>query len=484
MTTAVLLCGDGAPSPNGWMPVQASLAPHLCTEPEQIRLLAQGSDRLVLGLCGGRFSLGPVQREARRAGFDPLGVEIVDLDTAAGDTARLTVLLAAAVTRAEAFAGSRPEHAKIELPAQTSRRALLTFSVPEYIAAPAIDHDACAADRGCRACVDVCPQSALTLVGGRVLYDRSVCQPCGRCVTACPTGATENPAATPAQVEAQVRALLDPSVGPPGPRGIVYRCRRSDRAETAPGWFPVTVPCTSMVTAGWLLAPLLLGAGSVAVRPCTSGGCSLRQDDVVLERVAWCRDLLASLALPADLLVTDPDHVVPAPPRPAAAPLDPFGPVGAAGVFLALADVASAAPFLLDRPGSPVGIAEVDPDTCTGCGTCALTCPTGALLVSDDGGRRALSFDPALCVACGACARRCPEAERQAIVVHPVVDIGRLRAGRTVVATSELALCQSCGGTVAPAALLARVTALFDDERLATILTTRCQDCRGLPLGP
>ena len=199
VSTVVLLCSGGVPELNGFSDALAGhVVAHLCQEPERIRDLAAGGDRLVLGLCGTRFSLGAVQREARRAGYDPLGVEIVDLDAAAGDPGRLAVMVGAAVARAVAFAGSGPEHAKLTLAAQTSRRALLTFSLPEYVAAPDVDHDLCAARRGCRACVDVCPQGAISLEGGRITHDRNVCEPCGRCVTACPTGATENPAATPA----------------------------------------------------------------------------------------------------------------------------------------------------------------------------------------------------------------------------------------------------------------------------------------------
>lgn len=483
MTTAVLLCADGAPATNGWTPAGASVVPSLCGRPEQIRDLAAGADRLVLGLCGGRFSLGPVQREARRAGFDPLGVEIVDLDTAGGDGPRLAALVAGAVARAGAFAGSEPEHAKLVFPAQTSRRALLTFALPEYVAAPGIDAGRCAAERGCRACVDVCPTGALTLLNGRVLADRSVCEPCGRCVTACPTGATENPAATASQLEAQVRALLDPAAGPSGPRGIVFRCRRATHVEATAGWYPVTVPCTAMVTSGWLLAPLVMGAGGVAVRPCSDGGCSLRQDDVLVDRLTWCEAFLAAVELPTDLVGTDPNAVPLRAPLPVTALPDPFGPVGAAGVLGALAELTGNTEGELDRRGGPVGVVDVDPAACTGCGTCAATCPTGAVAASDDGGRRTLSFDANLCVACGACARRCPEVAQGAITVRPVVDVARLRAGRTVASTNDLVACRSCGRTVAPTKLLARIAALIGDDHMADALTTRCRDCRGLPVG-
>ncbi|HSJ82625.1 MAG TPA: 4Fe-4S binding protein [Acidimicrobiia bacterium] len=455
----------------------------LCARPEPIRELAAGADRLVLGLCRGRYSVGDVQREVRRAGLDPLGIEIVDLDDAGGESERLELILAAATARAEAFTGSRPEQTKLSFPGHASRRALLTFSIPEYQAAPAIDESRCAAARGCHACVEVCPRGAITLVGGRVRHDRSNCEPCGRCVTACPTGAVENPAATPAQVEAQVPALLDPSIGPTGPRGIVYRCRRSDRAEIAPGWYPVTVPCTGMLAPAWLLAPLLLGAGSVAARPCAAGGCPLAHDDLVLERVQWCREFLAAAGQSPFRIVTNPETGAPLDPVAAAAPLDPFGPLGAAGVLAAVAETTGTDDLLFTHPDSPLGLVEIDPTACTGCATCAAACPTGALVGGDQAGRRSITFDASRCVACGLCMRRCPEVGQGAIQIRPVVDVRRLREGRMRLFGSDLVTCRSCGGPLAPAAMLSRIGGLIDDARIMAVVGGSCSSCRGVPVG-
>jgi ferredoxin len=483
MKTVVLVCADGAPCGDGSSPPRAVVVASLCARPEPIRELAAGADRLVLGLCLGRYSVGDVQREVRRAGLDPLGVEIVDLDDAGGEGDRLELILAAATASAEAFTGSRPEQTKLTFPGHTSRRALLTFSLPEYQAAPAIDESRCAAARGCHACVEVCPRGAITLVGGRVRHDRTNCEPCGRCVTACPTGAVENPAATPAQVEAQVRALLDPSLGPTGPRGIVYRCRRSNRAETAPGWYPVTVPCTGMLPPAWLLAPLLLGAGSVAARPCGAGGCPLAHDDLVLERVKWCREFLAAAGHTLVRIITNPETGPPLDSVAAAAPLDPFGPLGAAGVLVAVAGTTGTDDLLFTHPDSPLGLVEIDPTTCTGCAACADACPTGALVGGDEAGRRSITFDASRCVACGLCVRRCPEVEQGAIEIGPVVDVRRLREGRRRLFESDLVTCRSCGGPLAPASMLARIGGLIDDEQIMAVVGGSCSSCRGVAVG-
>lgn len=480
MTTAVLVCGEGLLGDDSGLPGAVVVA-DLCSQPEPISdLVAAGVDRLVLGLCDGRTSLGHIQREARRVGLDPLGIESVDLEDADGDLARLDLMLAGATARAETFAGSRPQQTKMTFPGQTSRRALLTFSPPEYQPAPAIDESRCAAARGCRACLEVCPRDALTFLGGRVRHDLTKCAPCGRCVTICPTAAVENPAATPQQVEAQMRALLDISHGPAGPRGIVYRCQRSDRAETAPGWYPVTVPCTGMLTPVWLLAPLLLGAGSVAVRHCAVGGCPLKNDDLVVERMAWCQGFLAGIGGSPARLSTDAELDAPLEPLAAMAVSDPFGPLGAASVLIALTDATGANDLQLAQPESPLGLIDIDARSCTGCGTCTTACPTGALLTTDENEGRSITFDAARCVACGLCVSRCPEVERGAISLRSTVDTNRLRQGRMQLLESDLIRCHSCGDSLAPAPLLDRVAELLGDEQMLAALSRSCPDCRSV----
>lgn len=453
------------------------IVPGLCRQPNLIRDLVP-TGALVLALCSASYSLSEIQREARRAGIDPLGMEIVHLDEAAGDRDRLAVMLAGAVARASSFPGSDPDQAKLSFPGAVSRRSLLRFSLPEYHATPSIDNAACVALRGCRSCVEVCPRRAFTVAGNRVTHDRSVCEPCGQCVTACPTGAIQDPVVTSAAIAAQVRALVDGRTGPRGRRGIVFRCRRSTRVETMPGWYPLTVPCTSMVTEAWLLAPLLLGASAVAVRPCADSGCSLTGHDVVSPRVAWCADLIANAGGESDRVTTDPVEPPSRAPLPEADIDDPFAPTAAGGVLLAVVEHAGGdAAFV--HGGGPLGLIEVDAEACTGCGTCAASCPTAALVTTAIDGRTQLSFDATRCVACDTCVKRCPEAASGAITLTRATDVRSLRSGKTVVWSGEVTRCARCGKQIAPTALLARFAARLGDDRLVDALSTKCVECRG-----
>ncbi len=479
--TSILLCGEALPGPNlgeGLSRAGARVVPELCRRPDLIRELAAGSDRLVLGLCRGRYSLGAVQREARRVGLDPLGVEIVDQQAAAGDLDRLEVMVAGAVARATAFAGSRPEHAKLDTPREASRRALLTFSLPEYHGAPAVETARCAAGTGCQACVGVCSRTALSIENGRVVLDRSRCEPCGRCVTACPTGALVDPTCTSAQLEGQVRAILDPDIGPPGWRGITYTCRRAGRAESAEGWYPVVVPCAGMVTTGWLLAPLLMGAAAVGLRPCSEAGCPLRHDALVHQRVDFARTLLAVLGAHAERVTSAPDVPPSMAPLPPGALEDAFGPLGGPRVALALAERFDAENVVIDQPGSPAGLVDIRPEACTGCAMCAERCPTGALAATR-GDRLSITFDSSRCTACAQCLWGCPEADRGAIRLSAAVDFRRLRAGVGELFGDEEVRCAACGKPVAPEAMMARIRELLDDDgALLDVIGRTCIDCR------
>jgi len=46
-----------------------------------------------------------------------------------------------------------------------------------------------AACNSCGKCVEVCPSSAITMVGGKAVIDVAKCTKCGKCAIACPTDA-------------------------------------------------------------------------------------------------------------------------------------------------------------------------------------------------------------------------------------------------------------------------------------------------------
>ena len=228
MTLAVVVCAD---EPR--IDVEDAIAvPGLCASPARLANEGLDADRVVLALHEKRYDLSAVQKALRSIRIDPLGTQILEIP-AASSPSDASLPLAGLRARAAAYGGSEPEHAKPVMPGEFTRRGLFRLPQPVYLAAPKVDHDVCAASNGCRACVEVCPQDAYRWHQGRIHFNKDACEPCGRCVAACPTEAIANPAATPLMLSAQIEALLGQS---DSPTGVRFVCSRADGLDRAAGW--------------------------------------------------------------------------------------------------------------------------------------------------------------------------------------------------------------------------------------------------------
>jgi ferredoxin len=475
MSVMAVACRQQARSGEPQMPAGVVTVPDLCAHPDPLRDFAGSADELVLLVHPEDLELAPLQAAIRKCGFDPFGVPLIDISGAVGDSARLAVMIAGAVARAGAFAGSRPEHARPVMAGTMSRRSLLTIPRPHYVAVPAVALDLCAAGDGCRACVGVCPEGAYRWSGGRIELDKGACVSCGQCVTGCPTGAITNPSVSGTALLAEVSALVATS---PEAVGVIFTCAQSKVPVTDPGWFQVEVPCTGMVPGTWPVASLLLGAGAATIRPCADGGCPLARDDSATSAASFSRSLVEAAGFAADLVPGRPGSVPP-PLFEVPGLVDPFGVHGPAEVALALA--AAGEPFAVAGVASPLGVVEIDPSSCTLCTMCSQSCPTGALAHEYADGRLALSFDASECTGCGQCMPQCPESSRGAITLHRKAETADLSFGRRVVNEAQTVACESCGEPVAPAAMLDRIQSLLGDEHAAATayMKRRCLNCRG-----
>lgn len=484
MTVLVLVCshlGQVEEIPGAAMRCVADL----CLNPASIPVAVEeeGAERIVVTSCP-ETVVADVQAHVLQAGLDPLGLQIQHVPS--GNAARATAMLEAAVARARAFAGSQPEHVK-QRRGEMSRRSFLRGVLSEYEAAPAVQHSQCAVDKGCHACVDVCPQEAIRIENGRIVHDTELCRPCGRCVTACPTGATVNPAFTPEILDAHMRALLCDADGE-AQRGIAFHCSRSHAPawweDWNENWFPVSVPCVSMLAPSWIIAPLLLGAGSVTVLHC-DGDCPGNGSDDAAAAVAASRAVLRAAGLPQDL-VTNAEAVAEPPGSGLGTSVlleGPFRHDAHARIFTALADAAGTE-YRASDPALPVGLI-INTEACTVCGSCAARCPTLALGFSEDGATGArLTFDASLCAACGQCEQSCPERRAGAIAMERTVDVSRLREGRSTLRESEAVPCRRCGRTVGSRAMMDRLGAMLGGENAGIPPWMElCQDCRGVTPG-
>lgn len=287
----------------------------------------------------------------------------------------------------------------------------------------------------CRACVEVCPRGAITLVPGpRVDRD---CDGCARCVDVCPTGALD---LSPAAV-----AVVTGHVGE-----VTVACMR------ATGDANVVVPCLGTVSLRLLLG-LMEGASRVTLRAGTCIGCPQAcqlADPTGVAKVA--RQVAAGLGWAA---------VVDVPPLPPEAPAGPQ--VRRKGLFQALRGAPADAPaegvgpapsraWLRSQLGTAAAVAldgslpaalQVGRVTvggsCDGCPVCSHLCPTGAIRRVTAPGSVTLRHQPADCVACGVCEDRCPKA-----AIQVQVDEGQwasVSEEAVVVAEVTLRRCGVCG---------------------------------------
>lgn len=512
--------------------VHVSIVDEVCRQPRRISAAVRAGKavRLVLGVCQRGYAVAELQAEVRKAGFDPLGVEVVDLGAYAvrvhareEATRKAGVLLAAAVARARAFAGSRPENLKPVLPVAVSRRALLSLSFLEYQAVPAVAVERCRAGDNCRECLGACPHRALRLEDGELRLEKSRCTSCGTCATACPHEAIDLPGWTAGQVEAYVGALLASCPERLVPRALLLVCGHGAaalRALAGEGasypahWLPLEVPSLGMVPPLWLLAFLNLGAARVGVVSCPHA-CGAASAAQIEARVDFCREVLRQAGehpgrvtlLPAEpsallqaLRATAGEALrLPARAETASAPAaagrtstpaplqaaqaapagaNPFAHPSRARVLAALGERLGAASLVVDHPVSPFGLIRVGA-ACTLCGGCAAACGPGALKLEGDG-EASLTFDPALCTACERCLPACPEPD--ALTLHRKTDLTALCRGREVLARGRYVRCEACGGPIAPRAMLERVAALLGGEGAGTvdIVARYCSACRGL----
>jgi Pyruvate/2-oxoacid:ferredoxin oxidoreductase delta subunit len=451
----------------------------LCSDPSSL-IEADVANPEALMLHTGEYDLGFVQGAIRRTGVDPLGVPVITLADMPTES-DLRTLGAGAIARHRAFPGAGPEHAKLHWPTLMSRRRLFALNVPQYIAAPSINPALCSAERGCRLCVESCPTVALLPENGRISYSVESCVACGICTTTCPTGATTNPSVTPQQIFAQITAMVASRTTPTGVR---FRCRESNPSRISDSWFPVEVPCTGMLSIGWLLTPLLLGAASVSADTCTTSGCSRGNDERLSEHSIEAAAICEALGFEGDriglsgaipLLEPISDKLLESVPSTTVADMRDTD------VVLAMASLASVDDITIKTAIGAAGVIAIDDQACTLCEQCAAVCPTGALRAHRTNDAVDITFDTTVCVGCSMCVATCPEKVKNAIVLHRRFDIAELKVGRHTVRTAPTVTCEVCGGPIAPSAMLDRIGSMLGPDHAGTLdlIGRRCIDCRG-----
>jgi ferredoxin len=495
--------------------VRSRIIPDLCHAPDEIRwATANGTRRAVVGVCSSNYAERELHFHARKAGLDPLGIEVVNLGASRaliGDgfaaTEAAFLLLVGSIASAQAYQGSTIESLKPYFPSLsqgTRRRSLFTVPPVQYRAVASIDRQQCAAEAGCNLCVRACPAGALARRGDLIAVDKAQCDGCGLCLAACGRGAIDLPGRSLVQLEARITALLEASDATMRPCRILFQCgpgkgaadgAASEWAGHSPEWLPIEVKCAGILSTGLILQSVGRGA-EVAVDLACDDSCRYGQAEPVRKRIDYCRQLLERLGVSPDRVKLFAGEgsmdrrqafvdAVPTDYRDAgrcqAAPAPMHGYRGAADAILALAFKASpSADLVLHHAGSPLGKVTIAPADCTACGACTLACPTEALALVRNGDEVAFTFDHGVCVGCGECIQVCPEQMNAAISLEKVTDLGQLAAGPAVLFTDTERRCVSCSAPIATISMLNHIAEMLgsDYAGMSARLERYCPACR------
>lgn len=125
----------------------------------------------------------------------------------------------------------------------------------------------------------------------------------------------------------------------------------------------------------------------------------------------------------------------------------------------------------------PFGTVEMAGTGCTGCGLCALDCPTEALFISSNEETETfqLLFKNYACISCRKCIDVCPE---QCLRLERGLETDSIGSPAAVLFEDELCRCSECGSPIGPRPMINSVRAKLLAAGQPAPQLELCSECR------
>ncbi len=382
------------------------------------------------------------------------------------------------------FKGNNQDRLKVHFlrpEGKISRRELLTLVLPHYEVVPFVEPMKCRGYQECGLCVDTCPLKATKVDEDKVTIDTTLCTGCGACIEVCPHRAIVYPTFALEELDREMEGLLLQKDIALEPRVIAAVCQSclptSDQDGVAQLSYPASiqplkVPCLAMVSPWLIMRAFDMGAQGFALisGKCRSGFDSTRWQ----ERIQFVQELLNCWNIEPERIrafevAGDNPHYVEQElsefaeemARLEPTPLTMSEPTSVPDEGLLLPalikgvrnKIRSSSKGVVSAGAVPFGKIELDDSQCTGCGLCAVNCPTEALAVSssEETDVYQLLFKHDACVACGRCVKVCPE---KCLRLERVLELDRIDSPAAVLFEDRIARCSECGSPIASKAMV------------------------------
>lgn len=493
------------------------LSDDLC-QPQVLKRVAveEGLRPVVIGACSGLRPRLRVWEDEEKGPINPFTSRIVPLMeesdigfTVREATERMKLLLWAQVKRASGFKGISQQNLRmcIEKPArEIGRRELTAMLLPHYQIIPCIEPSLCSGGLKCSLCRDTCPLGAITIEEDTVEVAKDVCSGCGACVSICPHGAVSYPTFSLEEMDREMEGLLmcpdvhlEPRIIALTEQGFSYGEDDDGRSRFPLNMLPMKLPSL------WMASPLLMlrafdtGAQGLALVHGVGNRQGGDETDSWRDHVQFVQALLDCWGVgghrvkifkmdndDSDTIQLQlgrfADEIADLPPT----PFEDAGRSSSGIEGLQLYELIKGMESSLPQPSEgtvtggvvPFGRVKLDGAQCTGCGLCALNCPTDAITVitDSDSDGYSISFKYDLCVGCGVCVNTCPEG---CVELEKVLALSELDDRSTVLFEDSFIKCRRCGGHVAPRSMMERLKSrLQSTGNGAEEWAELCPDCR------